>query len=76
MHDPTEHNIEGLIDNEILVTTEDSQLEVRCIQDDEIVETNKEYNYYTKHYMEKVKNIFLHILIKNSSWEVSNLNWL
>lgn len=55
MHDPTEHNIEGLIDNEILVTIEDSQLEVRCIRDDEIVETNKEYNYYAKHYMGKVK---------------------
>jgi len=56
MHEPSEHNLEGFIDNENLVFTEDSQLDVRCIKDEEISETNKEYSYYAKHYMGKVKS--------------------
>jgi hypothetical protein len=57
LHDPSEHNLEGLIwsqYNEDLVYLEDSQLDGRCIKNEEISETNKEYSFYAKHFMGKV----------------------
>ena len=53
-HDLSEHHIEGLIEDEDLVYLEDSQLQVRCISNEEISETNKEYSFYAKHFVGKV----------------------
>ena len=71
MHEPSEHNIEGLIDNEHFVFTDDNQLASDNIEDEEIIETNKEYSYFQKHYMDKV--IKIHLSFFSCQAQLSNL---
>ncbi len=51
--DYAEYNVEGYIqlDSNNLELTEKGQLQTDHVENEEILETNKEYSYYAKHFM-------------------------
>ncbi len=59
--DTHDYNLEGFaqLDTNNIVLNDKNQLQYDHIEDYEIVETNKEYAYYSKHFFDRVKEFLI-----------------
>ncbi len=56
LNDTLEYNVEGFaqLDSHNIILNDQNQLHYDYIEDYEIVETNRDYSYYSKHFYDRV----------------------